>query len=408
MQSGSENFSPLPSPQASAAYLVPKEEESDSHNNKCQNADDTDDDPPTEHSIASPDGRQSRGTGSVNGSFAGTNNIMPNNASFNRSFLDGTVMYGSNGTFNEALFRRLGHLGARSTFVPRSRSRLWEGESEAESTSTTPYMWQQEAALSNLAMNKLSNMVHNNNNNSPDRATEMDQELNENSTGPQNEDELNAGDLVQLHDAITEERIRREDFLIRVAQLYRQYGCPAYMIERQLCKAARGLGLRARFVVLPSVLLVAFGNLTGSGASETLFVEAYSGFEFAKLEQLDYLVCECASGEFKDSIMPAIAQLDTIMLKPLPWSKPFALICYAFYAMCMCIMFFGGSWTDAILGGALGIIMGLTDMYYARMSPRVVALMPFLLCMLSGFVGRFGERHGYCCYYPVAFSGITW
>eukprot|EP00760_Papus_ankaliazontas_P006183 PhM_4_TR1292/c0_g1_i6/m.58285 len=115
-----------------------------------------------------------------------------------------------------------------TTNIPRSRSTYWEGDSPRNRSNDDfePYVFGE----GNFAFNNDSITTN------PDHS-----------------------ELVQLHDAITEERIRREDFLIRIAQLYYQYGCPAYMIERQLCKAARGLGLRARFVVLPSVLLVAFG-----------------------------------------------------------------------------------------------------------------------------------------------------
>eukprot|EP00760_Papus_ankaliazontas_P014316 PhM_4_TR16044/c0_g1_i1/m.46086 len=206
-----------------------------------------------------------------------------------------------------------------------------------------------------------------------------------------------------------EDIVRKEDLLIRAGQLYRHYGCPAYLTQRRLQRTASTLDVKAKFLVFPTTMLVSFGE-TGQ-ASETLFIETYAGYNLHKLELVDIELQDCAalSGSLlRARALPALSKLDTIMLAPPIWSNRTLLCAHVVVSGCNAISFFRGNCVDACVAAGLGLFVGLMDVFSGRISEKLEIVAPYISCAVCGCVARLVERFTSGSYYPSALSGMVW
>eukprot|EP00760_Papus_ankaliazontas_P011557 PhM_4_TR14848/c0_g1_i2/m.82918 len=204
-----------------------------------------------------------------------------------------------------------------------------------------------------------------------------------------------------------EEMVRKEDFLIRVGQLYCQYGCPAYSVESNLRRLSKAISTPSNFTVFPTVMLISFGE---HGANETTFVPIDTSYNLKKLELLDNLVRRCQKGEFKDSILPAVTELDNIMLRKNPWPWWVQMLCFFISSACGAVTFFEGSMWDFFVGGLLGLFVGVCDTYLGELSKKLTKLGSLFSTMICAALARILEieTNGEICFVPTAFSAILW
>ncbi|KAJ3128417.1 hypothetical protein HK098_004493 [Nowakowskiella sp. JEL0407] len=81
--------------------------------------------------------------------------------------------------------------------------------------------------------------------------------------------------------------------LLRLARALVLFGAPSYRVETRITTAAEYLGVPLSIIILPNLLLVAFGNGTSRHPSQTTFIPLSQGFEIGKLADVDRVARKC-------------------------------------------------------------------------------------------------------------------
>eukprot|EP00128_Syssomonas_multiformis_P010767 Colp12_sorted_trinity150504_noHs@34817 len=172
--------------------------------------------------------------------------------------------------------------------------------------------------------------------------------------------------------------------------------------------AAKGLGVNAQFAVFPGIAFVSCGDEGDIGASLKL-VKADQGYDMGKLQLLDQVCDQLASGPTSVEMSKAIQEIDDIVKSPSyygPWSRTAAL---AFSSACIAPLFFKGQWIDAAMAFCLGAIVGLFNMLADRSSSfsKIFEIVSAIFCAaISRLLQKFVLTD--LCATEVAVSAIVW
>ena len=212
---------------------------------------------------------------------------------------------------------------------------------------------------------------------------------------------------ITMNDAV--EIVRKEDFLIRMAQLYQLYGCPAHHVDESLRLASEGLGLPSTFKTMPNHVLVTFGT---HGANETMFVDTTGGYNLAKLEKIDDIARNCAEGTYVgEGLQEGIQELDRIMMKNDPWALWVTLLAFIFAGGVSTLALFGGSWEDAVFASGLGLFVGIMDQRIeAKITPKLNQLGGFFSTIICAAAVRLIQVYvtDKVAFYPSVLGSMVW
>ena len=201
---------------------------------------------------------------------------------------------------------------------------------------------------------------------------------------------------------------KKENFLIRISQLYQLYGSPAHYIEESTRRASDGLGMNLNMKSLPSFLIATFHT---HGKNETVLQTTHNGNHLKKLELIDIVARRCAAGQYLgDNLNEGIEELDRIMMAPDPWSLPVLLIMYAISHGLSSVCLFEGGWRDAVVSSILGALTGLFQLRVEGLvSPKLSRLNGFFSCLFNSFAIRMLEIYvsPEICFYPSVISSIS-
>ncbi|KAI3651489.1 hypothetical protein MP228_003661 [Amoeboaphelidium protococcarum] len=82
-----------------------------------------------------------------------------------------------------------------------------------------------------------------------------------------------------------------EQFLINLSVCYQLYGCPTHIIEINMAKVARGLGMEVDFAIFPSYSLISVTKSEyGKLRKHTMYFTTSTGIDMYKLQMTDELV----------------------------------------------------------------------------------------------------------------------
>lgn len=182
-----------------------------------------------------------------------------------------------------------------------------------------------------------------------------------------------------------------------------------YMMLRQLfffqeeClqMTAEYLEVEMTIVFLPGLSLICFSDIE-CHIVETLLVKCDEGFDMGKLAK----VFETANATQRSTIdvKTALDQLHDIKISPPTWGSWSMLLAYAVASLVAAPVMFQGSWTDGLVSGALGLLVGVVITVAERYATfnNVVAVS---ICIATGFTVR--ALSAYICFTGVVLSAIV-
>ncbi|KAI7877975.1 DUF1212-domain-containing protein [Lichtheimia hyalospora FSU 10163] len=195
--------------------------------------------------------------------------------------------------------------------------------------------------------------------------------------------------------------LQKQEFLRRLIKSLMFYGCPAHRLEYIMRRVSETIGVDAEYVYMPNVMFMSVLD-HGTHTTETHFIRQAQAFEMHKLGEiyrLQKLVCH---GEV--SVDEALEMLDRVAKEPSPfprWLNPFV---YALASFCGCLLFFGGSWIDALVAAALAMVFAVYELFSVHIE-GIQPIWEITVCILIGFVARAITKYEFC-FTPIAFSSF--
>jgi uncharacterized membrane protein YjjP (DUF1212 family) len=164
---------------------------------------------------------------------------------------------------------------------------------------------------------------------------------------------------------------------------------------------AEYLEMEMTIVFLPGLSLICFSDMK-SHAVETLLVKCNEGFDMGKLTKV-FATANSTQRSIID-VRTALDQLHDIKLSPPTWRSCSMLMAYAVASLVAAPVMFQGSWTDGLVSGALGLLVGVVITVAERYATfnNVVAVS---ICIVIGFTVR--ALSAYICFTGVVLSSIV-
>jgi uncharacterized membrane protein YjjP (DUF1212 family) len=143
-------------------------------------------------------------------------------------------------------------------------------------------------------------------------------------------------------------------FVLALARALHRYGTPAHRLEEAMRVISDGLGLRCDVFASPTAIIISFGEPTEL-RTRVLRVEG-GELDMDKLEQVDDLADDVAAKK----ITPAegVVRLEKILSSRRRYGRALSTLMHAVTSGGLAVSF-GGSWIDAALAGAIGLLLGL-------------------------------------------------
>jgi uncharacterized membrane protein YjjP (DUF1212 family) len=150
-------------------------------------------------------------------------------------------------------------------------------------------------------------------------------------------------------------------FVLALARALHRYGTPAHRLEEAMRVISDGLGLRCDVFASPTAIIISFGEPTEL-RTRVLRVEG-GELDMDKLEQVDDLADDVAAKK----ITPAegVVRLEKILSSRRRYGRALSTLMHAVTSGGLAVSF-GGSWIDAALAGAIGLLLGLLAQIAAR------------------------------------------
>lgn len=150
-------------------------------------------------------------------------------------------------------------------------------------------------------------------------------------------------------------------FVLALARALHRYGTPAHRLEEAMRVTCERLGLRCDVFASPTAIIMSFGEPTEL-RTRVLRVEG-GELDMDKLEQVDDLADDVAA----QRVTPAegVVRLETILSSPRRYGRALSTLMHAITSGGLAVSF-GGSWIDAALAGAIGLLLGLLAQVAAR------------------------------------------
>lgn len=150
--------------------------------------------------------------------------------------------------------------------------------------------------------------------------------------------------------------IRRQQFLVHLAEALMTFGAPSHRVEAQLIGAARSLEVNAQFIDVPGVILCLFID-EHLIATETHFIRATARPALGHLEAVHSIFRRVVHDKL--SVKEADKQLKELLAAK-PIYSPAVQLCISFWmAALICPIAFGGSIIDMWLAGLFAVFLNL-------------------------------------------------
>ncbi|KAI8575685.1 hypothetical protein K450DRAFT_260694 [Umbelopsis ramanniana AG] len=194
---------------------------------------------------------------------------------------------------------------------------------------------------------------------------------------------------------------QRKLLLIRLTKALMRYGAASHRIEECLQMTAEYLEVEMTIVFLPGLSLICFSDIENH-AVETLLVKCNEGFDMGKLAKVFKTAISTQRSTI--DVRTALDQLHDIKLSPPTWGSWSMLMAYALSSLVAAPVMFQGSWTDGLVSGGLGLLVGVVITVaekYAIFNNMVAVS----ICITIGFTVR--ALSAYICFTGVVLSSIV-
>ncbi|KAF8470068.1 hypothetical protein BDZ91DRAFT_792088 [Kalaharituber pfeilii] len=152
--------------------------------------------------------------------------------------------------------------------------------------------------------------------------------------------------------------------IVEIATALIEYGAPSHRVEIIVSAIGNAFSIQTAFYYLPTFAVIQFPSLSSSGnfsaPSALYLIKRRGSMNFHKLPQLFDLVKELLrKGIDCDEIRSRLEKIKSAEQKAKEFPEWAIALSYPFAAMTSAVMFFHGTWKDALVSGALGLIPGL-------------------------------------------------
>ncbi|RKP34954.1 hypothetical protein BJ085DRAFT_22811 [Dimargaris cristalligena] len=202
------------------------------------------------------------------------------------------------------------------------------------------------------------------------------------------------------------ENIRRilmqHEVMILVARALLMFGSPSHRLEGNMRLLSDRLVVECSVANLPGLLLMAFHD-PDTHTSETHMIRVpIGGYHMARLRRTNQLIRCLMAKEI--TVDTAITELNDMIEAPanLPWYV--TIVNYSIVSFAAAPLLFGGSWVDAGVSGALGLIIGSMSLIADRLN-AYANVFEVSAAVFSGLIASVLSSH--VCYWGVVLSAMV-
>ncbi|KAJ2608824.1 pheromone-regulated protein prm10 [Coemansia sp. RSA 1365] len=154
-------------------------------------------------------------------------------------------------------------------------------------------------------------------------------------------------------------------FLVLITKALMMYGSPLHHLENNLMRTAKLLDLELSASAIPGLVLLSFeDSLTHT--SETKIIRCASGWDMHRLNQTNQLLRRVVYSHVE--IKEAIVELETIITAAPIYAWYWQVLNWGVTSWSLCLLCFGGSWTDSGISLVLGLIAGAMSLAAGKFS----------------------------------------
>ncbi|KAJ3173110.1 hypothetical protein HDU88_004569 [Geranomyces variabilis] len=181
---------------------------------------------------------------------------------------------------------------------------------------------------------------------------------------------------------VTTDALKRRDLVIKLTRALSTYGAPSHRLEHLLANVGDVLEVESTFFVLPSLILISFGNEDHS--SSTHLVKTPQGFNMDKLTAVNALCLDLANGTLM--IDEALERLSQIRLAR-EYGNLVSLATFPLVSMGIAIAGFNANWLEASVAAVLSLLVGGFG-FLGAAYPSMQFLMEFGSALFVGLLAR--------------------
>ncbi|KAJ1960980.1 pheromone-regulated protein prm10 [Dipsacomyces acuminosporus] len=154
-------------------------------------------------------------------------------------------------------------------------------------------------------------------------------------------------------------------FLVLMAKAMMMYGSPLHHLEDNLTRLAQLLDLEMTASTIPGLILLSFDDSI-THTSETKIIRCSNGWDMHRLDQTNQLLRRVVHS--KTELRDAIKELEEIMTAPPIYAWYWQVLNWGMISWSLCLLCFGGSWTDSGIAFALGLAAGIMNLAAGKYS----------------------------------------
>lgn len=197
--------------------------------------------------------------------------------------------------------------------------------------------------------------------------------------------------------------LARQQFIMKLARALMMFGSPSHRLETQIQATARVLDISAQVVYLPSVMLISFAD-DATHTSDTKFLKQSTGLDLGKLLLTHNLYWEVVHDRM--SVDDANTQLDTLMTMPPCYNWWQNIIVAGFCSAIIVIPSYYGSFIDALMSAALGMLLMVVQTFAAKNDLFSGVFEVAISTLISVLAAALASTHRFC-YTSLVSGGIV-
>ncbi|GAN01051.1 pheromone-regulated membrane protein [Mucor ambiguus] len=191
---------------------------------------------------------------------------------------------------------------------------------------------------------------------------------------------------------------KKKSIIILLGRLLLKCGCPCHRVDETLQHTSKLLELDASFSFLPDSVLITF---TDGDETQSIMVKSPQGFDNGKIAKINDIMNFFQRGELDlDRCLVLLHDVATAPPTCGVWSTVTFFTLSSFTASAM---MFGGTWIDACISGALGLLVAILYILSAHF-PIYARVFEISASVVVAIITR--ALHNYCCFTSVVLSAI--
>ncbi|KAL9538221.1 hypothetical protein MBANPS3_011096 [Mucor bainieri] len=227
-----------------------------------------------------------------------------------------------------------------------------------------------------------------------DTAVHADERIEQHTTN-NNSSSNNNNDGVEKDQLLYE---KKKSIIILLGRLLLKCGCPCHRVDETLQHTSKLLELDASFSFLPDSVLITF---TDGDETQSIMVKSPQGFDNGKIAKINDIMNFFQRGEL--DLDRCLVLLHDVATAPPTCGVWATVTFFTLSSFTASAMMFGGTWIDACISGALGLLVAILYILSAHF-PIYARVFEISASVVVAIITR--ALHNYCCFTSVVLSAI--